>query len=1008
MASLLEFADRAFAYVLYAGWQAAWLAAIVLVVVGTLRNRVPVRWQFALWMVVLVRLALPAVPASPWSLFNLPAEVVTAWGGRELPGGVTRMSASPGAGGTLAVATEVVGSSNPQTASPAPAGAVAPASHGEPFASPLRWLVLVWATGASCLLLRRGCQVWRMSQGARRWRAVVDPQILSLFEECRRQAGVRRVVRLIETPDDVGPAASGLWRPQILLPRALPGMLAADELRFVLLHELLHFRRHDILLDWLASLVTIVHWMNPIAWLALARIRCLREVACDARVLDVVGTGQQRRYGLAVLKVVEQLVAPRPLSASAGAFGSQAALTTRIRAIRNHRPTTPWASAAGWSLLLTLVATGLTDAWHAPADSIPPPPAPAEGPANTPATQAVAGICRDGAGNPLSGVSVRLYRLSPSVPEFELLGQHLTVADGRFAFANLRRPKNMGDDFFSYCVVGAAPGRAADSAVIVPGSEKKDLYELRHPAAVTLAGQVTDRQGRPVADAVVWVVGASSRRPVPGLWNAQTDRDGRYAITDLPPQASGDQAASVRSWLEVLHPDYARDRQSYTRVPDTVAFTLDRASSIEGRVVDEASGHSAAGLVVSLQGVMNPPLSSGDTVAWEQARTDSQGRYRLTSLRAGTYNIWADAADRACVAIDSLAVPAAQTVVAPDIRLAAGGWIEGHVWDAEKGRALSRHPDTGQPISIAWYGPSRPKSGPACQTTTVDEHGVFRIRVAPGKSYPYIQFSDLWQRTWPRVAFTEGIDVRPGEVETLVLAVSGNRRPEVRERSLGTLSPPVPEEREAAEAIRQLGGWYALDADQHVVEVNMVYHEDAAVGKRYDNPQTDTDAVLQHLTAFPRLKGLFLTQGQATDRSLPLVAGRTSLEVLMIWEARGVSDVGVAHLAKLVNLNNLHINNGKLTDRSLAILSRLPRLQHLSLQGNAFTDEGLRHLRDMTQLRSLWLGLGASRFTDAGLVHLAKLANLEELDLQGSPLTRSGREQLEKLPKLRSLYPSTP
>ena len=100
-----------------------------------------------------------------------------------------------------------------------------------------------------------------------------------------------------------------------------------------------------------------------------------------------------------------------------------------------------------------------------------------------------------------------------------------------------------------------------------------------------------------------------------------------------------------------------------------------------------------------------------------------------------------------------------------------------------------------------------------------------------------------------------------------------------------------------------------------------------------------------------------------------------------------------------INLNNLHINNGKLSDRSLAILSRLPRLQHLSLQENAFTDEGLKRLRDMTHLRSLWLGLGRSRFTDAGLVHLAKLTNLEELDLQGSPLTRSGREQLEKLPK---------
>lgn len=121
-----------------------------------------------------------------------------------------------------------------------------------------------------------------------------------------------------------------------------------------------------------------------------------------------------------------------------------------------------------------------------------------------------------------------------------------------------------------------------------------------------------------------------------------------------------------------------------------------------------------------------------------------------------------------------------------------------------------------------------------------------------------------------------------------------------------------------------------------------------------------------------------------------------------------MSDEGISHLAGLVNLNNLHINNSNLTDRSLAMLSRLPRLEEMTLQGNNFTDEGLKHLREMKQLRSLWLGLSQTQFTDAGLVHLTELENLDALGLQGSAITDAGLVHIKNLSNLRELYLSMP
>ena len=54
-----------------ASWQASVLAVLVVLVQVVFGHRVSARWRHAMWMLVLVRLALPVVPSSPVSVFNL-------------------------------------------------------------------------------------------------------------------------------------------------------------------------------------------------------------------------------------------------------------------------------------------------------------------------------------------------------------------------------------------------------------------------------------------------------------------------------------------------------------------------------------------------------------------------------------------------------------------------------------------------------------------------------------------------------------------------------------------------------------------------------------------------------------------------------------------------------------------------------------------------------------------------------------------------------------------------
>jgi hypothetical protein len=184
---------------------------------------------------------------------------------------------------------------------------------------------------------------------------------------------------------------------------------------------------------------------------------------------------------------------------------------------------------------------------------------------------------------------------------------------------------------------------------------------------------------------------------------------------------------------------------------------------ITGRVTDQVTGKPAAGVALSLQGVKGL-VSDG------QARTDADGKYEIRCLKAGQYNLWADAKDRACAAIDSLTVTAGKALAGQDLTLIEGGWIVGRVLDAVTGAPIGGTAE--RPLRLGCYGPGRPKSGAAVQAAEVDGNGGFKLRVAPGVNYPYLMAPDLWSRTDGKADLEAGVEVKAGATTTVTFRVN--------------------------------------------------------------------------------------------------------------------------------------------------------------------------------------------------------------------------------------------
>lgn len=163
-----------------------------------------------------------------------------------------------------------------------------------------------------------------------------DRELLALFDQCREEAGIRGHVRLMRSGIPF-PALHGLFRPSILLPYDYDRTYSAEELRFILLHELMHFKQRDVLLLGLSRALQIAHWINPLVRLAVRKYRDDLEIRCDSRVLRLLNREERTRYGMLLIRQGELNSSHSLPGIGANLLARHAPLAERIRTIADFR-----------------------------------------------------------------------------------------------------------------------------------------------------------------------------------------------------------------------------------------------------------------------------------------------------------------------------------------------------------------------------------------------------------------------------------------------------------------------------------------------------------------------------------------------------------------------------------------------------------------------------------------------------------------------------------------------
>ena len=230
---------------------------------------------------------------------------------------------------------------------------------------PAHWLAGIWLIGAASLLSRDLLGAWRLHAVIRASQPLIDAGWQQTLDECRAQLGLNATIEL-RVSSILGPAAAGLRRRVILLPPGCPTW-SEDQRRFVLLHELAHFRHGDLVARLFARTVCAIQWFNPFAWTLARRMDFDREAACDAAVVDQ--TASPGAYAETLLAFAST---PSPTSDFAFGFGARRRSTLEARILRLLTPgvsSPSWRRHAGALLALgVFAATGILCAcsWEHP------------------------------------------------------------------------------------------------------------------------------------------------------------------------------------------------------------------------------------------------------------------------------------------------------------------------------------------------------------------------------------------------------------------------------------------------------------------------------------------------------------------------------------------------------------------------------------------------------------------------------------------------------------------
>ena len=259
------------------------ITALLLLLKPITAKRLPARWQYCVWITLLISMVFPAYKLIPKKEAQ-------------------KLSIVP-QNQTVQTTVQPHEETHPDTV----VTYDTPIEYREVNLSPkisirlFDLIAYIWGAGVLIFLLVVIISYFRFL--CRKSKNSVKISDNKIFSEVKKELKIKKHIRLKASSDIDSPILVGILFPTVYIPcREIP----SGNMRMVLLHELTHYKRKDLLIKWFAILVNAVHWFNPLCYLACANLSEACEVSCDLAVTKNMSEDEQKLYMQTILNLATE------------------------------------------------------------------------------------------------------------------------------------------------------------------------------------------------------------------------------------------------------------------------------------------------------------------------------------------------------------------------------------------------------------------------------------------------------------------------------------------------------------------------------------------------------------------------------------------------------------------------------------------------------------------------------------------------------------------------------
>ena len=309
------------------------------------KNNLSSRMQYNLWLLLL---GLLAVPFIPFRLVSFPQ--ISSW-----LRSVRNYSASHAdVGANNVMDTGLSGTTNWMNNFALSVNKDTPSVTG--------YILLgIWIVGMLAMMILIIKSSLRLRTIKRSALSLQNPEVRRLYNKCLNEMKIARNIPVYSTAFLKSPIIVGLLKPCIYLPIHLISDYHESDMRYMLLHELQHYRHKDAFANYLMNFVGVLYWFNPFVWFALREMRNDREIACDTSVLKMLEADDYEDYGNTLINFIEK-VSSSPFPFASSLSGNMKQMKRRIINIASYEKPTFYKKLKGLTafILIAVLILGLT------------------------------------------------------------------------------------------------------------------------------------------------------------------------------------------------------------------------------------------------------------------------------------------------------------------------------------------------------------------------------------------------------------------------------------------------------------------------------------------------------------------------------------------------------------------------------------------------------------------------------------------------------------------------